>query len=57
MKHWKEMISTTEELLKQWKHSSETTPYYDQIYKSWEHFIEKQKEELNYFTRTYQSSD
>jgi len=51
------MISTTEELLKQWKHSSETTPYYDQIYKSWEHFIEKQKEELNYFTRTYQSSD
>ncbi len=51
------MISSTEELLQQWQNITDTTPYYQQVCKSWQHFLNKQKEELNYYSRMYQIDD
>jgi hypothetical protein len=51
------MISSTEELLRQWQNNADTTPYYKQVCKSWEHFLHKQKEELNFRKRMYQTTD
>lgn len=49
--HWKEMIKQTEEMVNIWKDAEEESPYYNQICKSWENFIEKQKEEFHYHMR------
>lgn len=49
--HWKEMIKQTEEMVNTWKDAQEEIPYYNQICKSWENFIEKQKEEFQYHLR------
>ncbi len=49
--HWKEMIKQTEEMVNIWKDAEEESPYYNQICKSWEKFIEKQKEEFHYHMR------
>ena len=56
MEHWKELIQQTEEMVHQWKDTQEESPYYNQIYKSWENFIEKQKEEYHYHLRRTGSS-
>ena len=51
------MIFNTESLLNQWKDLPEMTPYYEQICKSWEYFIEKQKEDLDYYMKMYKMID
>ena len=51
LEHWKELIQQTEEMVNQWKDTQEESPYFNQIYKSWENFIEKQKEEFHYHLR------
>ena len=55
--HWKELIKQTEEMVKDWKDSEEESPYYNQIHKSWENFIEKQKEEIHYHMKRIGSTD
>ena len=49
--HWKEIIRQTEEMVNAWKDAQEESPYYNQICKSWENFIDKQKEEFHYHLR------
>ena len=56
LEHWKEIIQQTEEMVNQWKDTREESPYFNQIYKSWENFIEKQKEEFHYHLRLTGSS-
>lgn len=51
VEHWRELIRQTEDMINEWKELDEESPYYNQIYKSWENFIEKQKEELHYHMR------
>ena len=51
LEHWKELIRQTEDMVNQWKDTEEESPYFNQIYKSWENFIEKQKEEFQYHLR------
>jgi hypothetical protein len=51
VEHWRELIRQTEDMINEWKDIDEESPYYNQIYKSWENFIEKQKEELHYHMR------
>ncbi len=51
LEHWKELIRQTEDMVNQWKETQEESPYYNQIHKSWENFIEKQKEEFHYHLR------
>jgi glutamyl-tRNA reductase len=48
LEHWKEIIQQTEEMINQWKDTQEESPYFNQIYKSWKNFIEKQKEEFHH---------
>lgn len=56
VEHWREIIRQTEDLVNEWKNIEEDSPYYNQIYKSWENFIEKQKEEFQYHLRRMGSS-
>lgn len=48
LQRWKEIINQTEDLVDQWKDEKQKSPYLDQICKSWENFIDKQKDELQY---------
>jgi len=56
VEQWKEIIKQTEDMINEWKEIDKESPYYNQIYKSWKNFIEKQKEELNYHIRRSGSS-
>ncbi|HMA82987.1 MAG TPA: hypothetical protein VKP59_02025 [Candidatus Thermoplasmatota archaeon] len=53
---WKEIIEQTEDLVSEWKDDKEESPYFNQICKSWENFIEKQKDEYDYHLRRVGSS-
>ena len=53
---WKEIIEQTEDLVSEWKDDKEGSPYFNQICKSWENFIEKQKDEYDYHLRRVGSS-
>jgi len=53
LKLWEKLIQSTEEQLRNWRDTVDLPPHYERIYKSWEHFIDKQKEELDYFLRVY----
>ncbi len=56
LERWKEIIEQTEDLVTDWKDDKEGSPYFNQIYKSWENFIDKQKEEYDYHLRRVGSS-
>ena len=53
LKLWEKLIASTEEQLRNWRETINLSPHYERIYKSWENFIDKQKEELSYFLRVY----
>jgi hypothetical protein len=57
LERWKEIIEQTEDLVTDWKDDKEGSPYFNQIYKSWENFIDKQKEEYDYHLRRVGSSE
>ena len=48
---WKDIIRNTEFLLDRWKKIPEMTTNYKRICKSWENFIDKQKDELQYYMK------
>ena len=56
LKRWQEIIRQTEDLVSKWNDIHRKSPYYDQICKCWENFIDKQKEEYQYHLRRIGSS-
>lgn len=48
LERWMEIIRKTEDSVDQWRDENEKSPYFNQVCKSWENFIDKQKEELTY---------
>jgi hypothetical protein len=55
IKRWKELIEKTEEQIENWKDIATTMPYYENVCKVWEHFLYKQKEDINYYLKIKQS--
>lgn len=56
LERWKEIIRKTEDFVDQWIDENEKSPYFNQVCKSWENFIDKQKEELTYHMKRVGSS-
>lgn len=57
IKQWKDIIRNTEFLVERWKETPEMTMNYKRICKSWENFIDKQKDELQYYMKIYKTND
>jgi hypothetical protein len=57
MKRWKELIATTEDQLQEWKNIAKSMPYYENICKAWENFLDKQKDDYTYYMKINKQFD
>lgn len=48
---WKLLIDNTEKLINEWNCLPDLNPYYRNICKHWENFLDRQKQDLEYFLK------